>query len=198
MISTSKMVPRWCLLRDIPCLCCTEMLDKVLGTFISPLLVLTEHFPQLPAIITFGTALDCLMLATWCSQSECPSVRLQDCLSYEYSFRGPTTTQFLEWITPSSLTSLKPYSSTLSVILNEAGGIIDDTVVTKHAADAFYVVTNAGRRDRDLAWFKDKLAEWNASERAKDGKVELEVLEDWGLVALQGACTCFIGSFRPI
>ncbi|KAK7456453.1 Aminomethyltransferase, mitochondrial [Stygiomarasmius scandens] len=102
------------------------------------------------------------------------------------NFRGPTTTQFLEWITPSSLTSLKPYSSTLSVILNEAGGIIDDTVVTKHAADAFYVVTNAGRRDRDLAWFKDKLAEWNASERAKDGKVELEVLEDWGLVALQG------------
>lgn len=28
--------------------------------------------------------------------------------------------------------------------------------------------------------------EWNASSRAKDGKVEHEVLEDWGLVALQG------------
>lgn len=72
------------------------------------------------------------------------------------------------------------------MLLNERGGIIDDTVITKHAPDAFYVVTNAGRRDRDLPWFQQKLAEWNASERAKDGKVEMEVLENWGLLALQG------------
>lgn len=102
------------------------------------------------------------------------------------SFLGATATQFLEWITPSSLTSLPPYSSTLSVILNEKGGIIDDTVITKHAEDAFYVVTNAGRRDRDLPWLREKLDEWNSSPRAEKGKVEMEVLEDWGLVALQG------------
>ena len=103
-----------------------------------------------------------------------------------YSFRGPSATAFLEWVTPSSLSSLPPYSSTLSVILNERGGIIDDTVITKHAKDAFYVVTNAGRRERDLSHFGAKLEEWNASERAKDGKVELEVVEGWGLLALQG------------
>ncbi|KAF9233799.1 hypothetical protein BU15DRAFT_90219 [Melanogaster broomeanus] len=102
------------------------------------------------------------------------------------NFRGPTVTAFLEWLTPSSLSSLPPYSSTLSVLLNEKGGIIDDTVITKHSDMAFYVVTNAGRRDRDLAWFQERLDEWNASERAKEGKVEHEVLENWGLVALQG------------
>ncbi|KAF8194692.1 hypothetical protein BJ912DRAFT_959109 [Pholiota molesta] len=102
------------------------------------------------------------------------------------NFRGKTATEFLEWLTPSSLASLKPYSSTLSVLLNENGGIIDDTIVTKHASDAFYVVTNAGRRDRDLEWFKHKVQEWNSSEKGKDGPVEHEVLEDWGLVALQG------------
>ncbi|KAH9971042.1 hypothetical protein BGW80DRAFT_1325362 [Lactifluus volemus] len=102
------------------------------------------------------------------------------------NFRGATTTQFLEWLTPSSLSTLAPYSSTLSVLLNENGGIIDDTVITKHASDAFYVVTNAGRRAEDLAWFAARLAEWNASERAKDGKVEHEVLDGWGLLALQG------------
>lgn len=47
-------------------------------------------------------------------------------------------------------------------------------------------MTNAGRRDRDLPWFKEKLEEWNAGERAKDGKVELELLDNWGLLALQG------------
>ncbi|KAH9949042.1 glycine cleavage system T protein [Amylocystis lapponica] len=102
------------------------------------------------------------------------------------NFRGPTATAFLEWLTPSSLSSLQPYSSTLSVLLNERGGIIDDTVITKHADDAFYVVTNAGRRERDLAWFSEQVGVWNASERAAAGKVEHEILEDWGLLALQG------------
>ncbi|KAH9920515.1 uncharacterized protein BXZ73DRAFT_52130 [Epithele typhae] len=103
------------------------------------------------------------------------------------NFRGPTVTAFLEWLTPSSLTALAPYSSTLSVLLNESGGIIDDTVITKHADDAFYVVTNAGRRDRDLAWFAEKLKEWNASETARSlGGVEYEILNGWGLLALQG------------
>ncbi|KJA22757.1 hypothetical protein HYPSUDRAFT_1083580 [Hypholoma sublateritium FD-334 SS-4] len=102
------------------------------------------------------------------------------------NFRGKTATEFLEWLTPSSLASLKPYSSTLSVLLNEQGGIIDDTIVTKHAPDAFYVVTNAGRRDEDLAWFKQKLEEWNVSDNGKAGPVEHEILDNWGLVALQG------------
>ncbi|KAJ3515717.1 hypothetical protein NLJ89_g1589 [Agrocybe chaxingu] len=102
------------------------------------------------------------------------------------NFRGKTATEFLEWLTPSSLSTLKPYSSTLTVLLNENGGIIDDTIVTKHAADAFYVVTNAGCRDKDLAWFQQKVAEWNSSDKGKEGPVEREVLENWGLLALQG------------
>ncbi|KAF8810454.1 glycine cleavage system T protein [Phlegmacium glaucopus] len=102
------------------------------------------------------------------------------------NFRGQTVTDFLEWLTPSSLASLKPYTSTLSVLLNEEGGIIDDTIITKHASDAFYVVTNAGRRERDLPWFREKLAEWNSTAKGKQGPVELEVLENWGLLAIQG------------
>jgi aminomethyltransferase len=101
-------------------------------------------------------------------------------------FRGASATDFLEWLTPSSLSSLAPYSSTLSVLLNEGGGIIDDTVITKHAEDAFYVVTNAGRRARDLSWFEERLDEWNSSDKASKGKVELEIMDGWGLLALQG------------
>ncbi|CDO78143.1 hypothetical protein BN946_scf184581.g2 [Trametes cinnabarina] len=106
------------------------------------------------------------------------------------NFRGPTATAFLEWLhpPPSPPPPLSPPTpSTLSVLLNDRGGIIDDTVITKHADDAFYVVTNAGRRDRDLAWFTDRLQEWNAGPLAREkGKVEHELLEDWGLLALQG------------
>ena len=107
--------------------------------------------------------------------------------THSYRFRGPTSAAFLEWLTPSSLAPLSPYSSTLSVLLNEKGGIIDDTVITKHSEDAFYVVTNAGRRDRDLAWFTQKMDEWNRnSSNSEKGKVEMEILEGWGLLALQG------------
>lgn len=101
------------------------------------------------------------------------------------SFRGKTATQFLEWLTPSSLSSLKPYSSTLTVLLNEDGGIIDDTIITKHSTDAFYAVTNASCREKDLSWIQTKLGEWNAGP-GEAGPVEHENLEDWGLIALQG------------
>jgi len=100
-----------------------------------------------------------------------------------YSFRGAGATGFLEWLTPSSLHTLSNNSSTLSVLLLPTGGIIDDTVITKHSPDEYYVVTNAGRREEDLSWFAIKLQEWNASHSEK---VEHAVLENWGLVALQG------------
>lgn len=96
-------------------------------------------------------------------------------------FRGPGATAFLEKLTPSCLSSLKPYTSTLSVLLNEDGGIIDDMIITKHAEDAYYVVTNAGRRDRDMAWFTERLKDQETA-----GKVDWEVLDGWGLLALQG------------
>ena len=72
------------------------------------------------------------------------------------------------------------------MLLNERGGIIDDLIITKHAEDAFYVVTNAGRRDRDLEWFNQRLAEWNSGEQGAKGPVEMELLDGWGLLALQG------------
>ncbi|KAH9852002.1 glycine cleavage system T protein [Lenzites betulinus] len=102
-------------------------------------------------------------------------------------FRGPSATAFLEHLTPSTLRTLSPYSSTLSVLLNEQGGIIDDTIITKHAEDSYYVVTNAGRRDRDLAWFKSQIEQWNAGQYAREhGAVSHELLDGWGLLALQG------------
>lgn len=100
----------------------------------------------------------------------------------QHRFTGPSSQAFLQSLTPSSLSSLKPYSSSLSVLLNEDGGIIDDTIITKQANDnEWYVVTNAGRIDEDVAHIKAKLAEWNKS----NPEVQWDRL-DRGLLALQG------------
>lgn len=114
------------------------------------------------------------------------------------SITGPTATEFLEYLTPSSLKELPKFSSTLSVLLNEGGGIIDDTIICKHADDKFYVVTNAGRRDRDLQWFDHQIKEWNSSSKSEAGKVEIEVLEGWGLVALQGSVMAITFQETPL
>jgi aminomethyltransferase len=102
----------------------------------------------------------------------------------QHTFSGPTSQDFLMSLTPSSLANLANYSSTLSVLLNEDGGIIDDTIITKHSDDSFYVVTNAGRATEDKAHIEAKLQEWNANNKGKE--VKWETMDGWGLVALQG------------
>ena len=104
----------------------------------------------------------------------------------QHTFSGPSAQDFLMSLTPSSLSSLAPYTSTLSVILNEEGGIIDDTIITKHSDESFYVVTNAGRAAEDKAHFETKLKEWNAGSGSGGKEVKWEIMDGWGLVALQG------------
>ncbi|WVR05748.1 glycine cleavage system T protein [Kwoniella sp. DSM 27419] len=102
----------------------------------------------------------------------------------QHNFTGPTAQDFLLTLCPSSLASLAPFTSTLSVLLNDQGGIIDDTIITKHSDSAFYVVTNAGRAKEDKAWIEKQLSSWNAAHQGQE--VAWETLEGWGLVALQG------------
>lgn len=99
----------------------------------------------------------------------------------QHTFTGPGSLAFLESLTPTSLSRLEPWSSSLSVLLNEQGGIIDDLIISKQGDDqTWYVVTNAGCREKDLKHLQDKLDAW------KGNKVEHTVLDGYGLVALQG------------
>jgi aminomethyltransferase len=102
----------------------------------------------------------------------------------QHHFSGPGAEAFLERITPSSLSALPQGQSTLSTLLHpDSGGIVDDTVIAR-LADRFYVVTNAGCREKDAAYFKQQLQGWR-SEHA-DQAVEWNILDGQGLIALQG------------
>ncbi|KAJ1031095.1 hypothetical protein NDA18_002314 [Ustilago nuda] len=112
----------------------------------------------------------------------------------QHRFKGPGALKFLQHLTPASLTSMPAFSSTLSVLLSEQGGILDDLIITKHSDGSFYVVTNAGCRTEDLAWFKKHLDAW------KGDQVHHEVMDGWGLLALQGPTAAkvlekLVGSF---
>lgn len=97
----------------------------------------------------------------------------------QHRVSGPGSTELLEKITPADLKGLMPFSSTLSVLLNSNGGIVDDTIITKHAEDEYYIVTNAGCRDKDLKFINDAIDQFGA------GNVKRETING-GLIALQG------------
>lgn len=82
----------------------------------------------------------------------------------QHKIKGPNTTKFLQKICPTDFAALKPFQSSLSVLLNSQGGVVDDTIITKHADDSFYIVTNAGCRDKDIKFIKDELANFEGGD----------------------------------
>lgn len=103
----------------------------------------------------------------------------------QFRLSGPSVVDFLEKITPAGCRELGAYSSTLSVLTNENGGIIDDLIITKHDENTFYVVTNAACRDKDLLHISQNLREWGKP-------IKLELMDDHALIAVQGPMSASI------
>uniref|UniRef100_A0A8C9DZ94 Aminomethyltransferase n=1 Tax=Phocoena sinus TaxID=42100 RepID=A0A8C9DZ94_PHOSS len=70
---------------------------------------------------------------------------------------------------------------TLSLFTNEAGGILDDLIVTNTSEGHLYVVSNAGCWEKDLTLMQDKVREL----QNMGNDVGLEVMDN-ALLALQG------------
>eukprot|EP01091_Cochliopodium_minus_P007308 TRINITY_DN17207_c0_g1_i1.p1 TRINITY_DN17207_c0_g1~~TRINITY_DN17207_c0_g1_i1.p1 ORF type:complete len:400 (-),score=137.08 TRINITY_DN17207_c0_g1_i1:73-1272(-) len=95
-------------------------------------------------------------------------------------FTGKDRVQFLEKLVVGSIGTLKNGNARLSLITNEKGGIIDDTIITKQE-DHLYVVINAGCAEKDIEHLTKHL-----SIETKNGlDVKMEII-DKSLVALQG------------
>jgi len=97
---------------------------------------------------------------------------------------GKDAYAFVERVTTADVRGMKLNSGGLSVIPNEAGGVIDDTLVSKiHSkehGEHIYQVINAGCAPKDLRHFEEQLGRFG-------GDVRMEVLWDSrGLFALQG------------
>lgn len=94
-------------------------------------------------------------------------------------WHGKDRAEFLEKVVVGDIKGLAPGSGCLSLVTNEKGGIIDDTVIT-NAGDFVYMVVNGATKHGDMQHFKEQMADFS-------GDVTMEYLEDsMQLLAVQG------------
>ncbi|MBY4675175.1 glycine cleavage system aminomethyltransferase GcvT [Marinobacterium arenosum] len=88
---------------------------------------------------------------------------------------GANAAAALEKLVPVDIIDLPVGKQRYALFTNDEGGIMDDLMVTNYG-DYIYVVVNAACKDQDIAHMRANLGEG----------VELEVLDDRALVAVQG------------
>eukprot|EP00981_Chlorochromonas_danica_P010425 scaffold3227_cov188-Ochromonas_danica.AAC.11 len=91
-------------------------------------------------------------------------------------WHGKDAATFLEKMVVGDIKSLKAGDAKLSLIMNEDGHIVDDTVIS-NAGDHFYMVVNGACKWKDMEHFKKYL---------KGYDVTMTYLDTQQLVALQG------------
>lgn len=93
---------------------------------------------------------------------------------------GKDALSFLEYLTVADLQHLEKGKATLSLIMNDKGGIRDDCIITKDGDQQFFVVINAGCKDKDLEYFRyhKSLPNWNEKD------ISIIYTEDNSLVAV--------------
>jgi aminomethyltransferase len=89
--------------------------------------------------------------------------------------RGAAAARALEALVPGDLQGLAPQRMRYTLLLDEAGGILDDLIATR-AGDGLMLVVNAARKDDDLAHLTAHL----------DRAVAIEPHFERALLALQG------------
>jgi glycine cleavage system T protein (aminomethyltransferase) len=88
---------------------------------------------------------------------------------------GAGTAAMLESLVPVDIEGLGINRQTYALFTNERGGVLDDLIITRWAADKFFLVVNAGCKVEDVAHLRAHL----------QGQ-HLTVLEEQALLALQG------------
>ncbi|MFT6332557.1 MAG: aminomethyltransferase [Lentimonas sp.] len=94
----------------------------------------------------------------------------------QLTLEGVGVAEFVSKITPTSFIDAPNNLAKYTVLTNEDGGIIDDLIITRLEDDKFFIVINAGCKEKDLLWINKNLPE----------NIKLTQLDDRALIAVQG------------
>ncbi len=88
---------------------------------------------------------------------------------------GPGIDRALETLVPVDLLGLGENSQVYALFTNDAGGVLDDLIITRWGPEEFFLVVNAACKEQDIAHLRNHLQGF-----------DIEVMEQRGLLALQG------------
>jgi len=96
----------------------------------------------------------------------------------QIKWHGKDAVKFIEKMVVGDIASLKKGEAKLSLIMNDKGGIVDDTVIA-NAGDYIYMVVNGACKWKDMDHF-------NKYMKGSGLDVQMEYMADQQLLALQG------------
>lgn len=94
----------------------------------------------------------------------------------QFFIEGAEVVKFLSHITPTDFSLSTPNLAKYTVLTNPQGGIIDDLIITKLTDTKFFIVLNAGCKEKDSAWIRQNLP----------ADISFTELSDRALIAVQG------------
>ncbi len=105
-------------------------------------------------------------------------------------FTGTRATAFLRQLLANDVARLAPGQAQYGCLLDADGHILDDIIVYNRGERGYRIVSNAGTRTRNLAWYAQQAQAWEVRVQARD---------DLAMLALQGpqARTCLAGLLPP-
>jgi aminomethyltransferase len=74
----------------------------------------------------------------------------------EVTFSGPRAAEAVQKLVTNDVGKLKDGGAMYSVMCRPSGGIVDDLIVYREAADRYLIVINAGNIAKDVAWFHEQ------------------------------------------
>ncbi len=95
----------------------------------------------------------------------------------QFFMEGNDVAKFLSQITPTDFSLSTENLAKYTVLTNPEGGIIDDLIITKLTDTKFFIVLNAGCKEKDSAWIRKNLP----------SNLKFTELADRSLIAVQGA-----------
>ena len=93
-------------------------------------------------------------------------------------FNGPNAASFLQKVCTNDIAKTQPNKIVYTMILNHAGGILDDVMVGyNNQLDAYFMIINASNKDKIMGWFSENGLE----------TVDVDPrFDNSGLIAIQG------------
>lgn len=76
----------------------------------------------------------------------------------ELRLKGPDAVANVQKIITADISNMKDGEIKYSMFCNDNGGIIDDFIVYRCTADNYWLVVNAGNREKDAAWVESHLS----------------------------------------